>query len=102
MDSEVPNANLRFINQEYVKLDRFDGQNYSRWADKIKFLLVVLKLIYVLDPNLPRIPENPLPTEEGELPDPQVILDLEKQRSLRKEAEDLCLGHIKNSLSDRR
>ncbi|KAJ0737787.1 putative transcription factor interactor and regulator CCHC(Zn) family [Helianthus annuus] len=65
MDSELPTANLRFMNQEFVKLDRFDGQNYTRWADK-------------------------LPNE-----------DLARQRLIRKEAEDLCLGHIKNSLSDR-
>ncbi|KAI3815113.1 hypothetical protein L1987_14769 [Smallanthus sonchifolius] len=100
MDVELPNANLRFMNQEFVKLDRFDGQNFTRWADKVKFMLVVLKLYYVLDPNLVPIPENPIP-KEGEEPDQKAISDLEKQRLIRKEAEDLCLGHIKNSLSDR-
>ncbi|KAJ0437059.1 putative RNA-directed DNA polymerase [Helianthus annuus] len=34
---------------------------------------------------------------QGELPNE----DLARQRLIRKEAEDLCLGHIKNSLSDR-
>ncbi|XP_022040365.1 uncharacterized protein LOC110942910 [Helianthus annuus] len=96
MDYELPTANLRFMNQEFVKLDRFDGQNYTRWADKVKFMLVVLKLYYILDPNLPEIPEDP-PLEAGEVPDQ----DLAKQKLVRKEAEDLCLGHIKNSLSDR-
>ncbi|KAJ0797568.1 hypothetical protein HanPI659440_Chr04g0175261 [Helianthus annuus] len=96
MDSELPTANLRFMNQEFVKLDRFDGQNYTRWADKVKFMLVVLKLYYILDPDLPAIPDDPL-GEAGELPNE----DLARQRLIRKEAEDLCLGHIKNSLSDR-
>ena len=96
MDGELPTANLRFMNQEFVKLDRFDGQNYTRWADKVKFMLVVLKLYYILDPNLPAIPDDP-PLEAGEVPNQ----DLAKQRLVRKEAEDLCLGHIKNSLSDR-
>ncbi|KAK9049048.1 hypothetical protein SSX86_031984, partial [Deinandra increscens subsp. villosa] len=100
MDSELPTANLRFMNQEFVKLDRFDGQNYTRWADKVKFMLIVLKLYYVLDPELAPIPENPVP-KDGKEVDQKTITDLEAQRLNRKEAEDLCLGHIKNSLSDR-
>ncbi|KAJ9536585.1 hypothetical protein OSB04_un000234 [Centaurea solstitialis] len=59
-----------------------------------------LKLYYILDPNLPPIPENPTP-EEGKEPDQRAISNLEKQHLLRKEAEALCLGHIKNTLSDR-
>ncbi|KAK9053659.1 hypothetical protein SSX86_024733 [Deinandra increscens subsp. villosa] len=100
MDSELPTANLRLMNQEFVKLDRFDGQNYTRWADKVKFMLIVLKLYYVLDPELAPIPEKPVP-KDGKEVDQKTITDLEAQRLNRKEAEDLCLGHIKNSLSDR-
>ncbi|KAI3767273.1 hypothetical protein L2E82_17365 [Cichorium intybus] len=100
MDTELPSMNLNMMNQEFVKLDRFDGQNYSRWADKVKFLLAVLKLGYLLDPELPPIPANPVP-EAGKQPDLKAISDLEKQRALRRESEQLCLGHIKNSLSDR-
>ncbi|KAI3496568.1 hypothetical protein L1887_38933 [Cichorium endivia] len=100
MDTELPSMNLNMMNQEFVKLDRFDGQNYSRWADKVKFLLAVLKLGYLLDPELPPIPANPVP-EAGKQPDLKAISVLEKQRALRRESEQLCLGHIKNSLSDR-
>nr|KAJ0202736.1 hypothetical protein LSAT_V11C500229490 [Lactuca sativa] len=32
--------------------------------------------------------------------DPTIISDLEKQRALHRESEKLCVGHIKNSLSD--
>ena len=64
MDSELSSANFRIVNSEFAKLDRFDGQNYTRWADKVKFMLAVLKLSYVLDPNLAPIPDDPLPTEE--------------------------------------
>ncbi|KAJ9542149.1 hypothetical protein OSB04_028655 [Centaurea solstitialis] len=77
MESELPSENLRLMNQDIVKLDRFDGQNYTRWVEK-----------------------NPIPAE-GQQPDQRAISDLEKQRLLRKEAEALCLGHIKNTLSDR-
>ncbi|KAJ9565836.1 hypothetical protein OSB04_001802 [Centaurea solstitialis] len=100
MESELPSENLRLMNQDIVKLDRFDGQNYTRWVEKVKFLLMFLKLYYILDPNLPPIPENPIPAE-GQQPDQRAISDLEKQRLLRKEAEALCLGHIKNTLTDR-
>ena len=93
-------ASLHFMNQEFAKLDQFDGQNYTRWAEKVKFMLHVLKLSFVLDPKLAPIPENPIP-KEGEFVDPAVIAELEKQRILRRESEELCVGHIKNSLSDR-
>nr|KAJ0201752.1 hypothetical protein LSAT_V11C600334860 [Lactuca sativa] len=93
-------ASLHFMNQEFVKIDQFDGQNYTRWAEKVKFMLHVLKLSFVLDPKLAPIPENPIP-KEGESVDPAVIAELEKQSILRRESEELCVGHIKNSLSDR-
>nr|KAJ0202827.1 hypothetical protein LSAT_V11C500278000 [Lactuca sativa] len=93
-------ASLHFMNQEFAKLDQFDGQNYTRWAEKVKFMLHVLKLSFVLDPKLALIPENPIP-KEGESADPAVIAELEKQRILHRESKELCVGHIKNSLSDR-
>nr|KAJ0225474.1 hypothetical protein LSAT_V11C100003670 [Lactuca sativa] len=62
-------AILHFMNQEFAKLDQFDGQNYTRWAEKVKFMLHVLKLSFVLDPKLAPIPENPIP-KEGESVDP--------------------------------
>ena len=29
------------MNQELVKLDRFDGTNFTRWKDKMMFLLIL-------------------------------------------------------------
>jgi len=40
------------VNQELVKLNRFDGINFVRWKDKMMFLLTTLKISYILDPNL--------------------------------------------------
>ena len=40
-----------------VKLDRFDGTNFTPWKGKLFSLLIVLKIAYVLDPNLPPIHE---------------------------------------------
>nr|GEY25078.1 copia-like retrotransposon [Tanacetum cinerariifolium] len=56
-------SNLRIMNQEFVKLDKFDGCNYTRWADKMKFLLIVLKIFYVLDPLLALISTDPVAPE---------------------------------------
>ena len=47
---------LKMLNHKLVKLDHFDGTNFSRWKDKMKFLLTTLKLLYVLDPNLMHFP----------------------------------------------
>ncbi|GKC89781.1 hypothetical protein Tco_1150430 [Tanacetum coccineum] len=91
--------NFRMMNQECVKLDKFDGCTYTRWAEKMKFLLIVLKIYYVLDPELPPIPANPVP-EPSKPMDEKKISELEKQRMIRKEDETLCCGHIKSSLSD--
>nr|GEU78510.1 copia-like retrotransposon [Tanacetum cinerariifolium] len=60
MDAGASSSNLRIMNQEFVKLDKFDGCNYTRWADKMKFLLIVLKVFYVLDPLLALIRPIPL------------------------------------------
>ncbi|KAJ9543865.1 LOW QUALITY PROTEIN: hypothetical protein OSB04_023572 [Centaurea solstitialis] len=93
-------GNFRLMTQDLVKLDNFDGSNYTRWADKVKFMLMVLNLAYVMDVNLEPIPENPIP-ETGKQPDQKLIADLEKKRLLRKEVEHLACGHIKNALSGR-
>lgn len=96
MDTE----SFKIMNQDFVKLDRFDGNNFSRWQDKLKFLLTVLKIAYVLDPNLQPIPEDPKPVE-GQQPDNDTIEALKEQRRKRTEDEELTRGHILNTLSDR-
>lgn len=93
-------SNLRILNQDFVKLNKFDGCNYTRWADKMKFALIVLKISYVLDPKLAPIPENHPPGTDNKVNEAEIV-ELEKQRMLRKEDEALCCGHIKNALSDR-
>uniref|UniRef100_A0A2N9EZP4 CCHC-type domain-containing protein n=1 Tax=Fagus sylvatica TaxID=28930 RepID=A0A2N9EZP4_FAGSY len=81
----------KMMNQDFVKLDKFDGSNFIRWQDKMKFLLTALKIFYVLDPNLQPIPDStPEDTEQ-----------LKQQRIKREEDELVCRGHILNTLSDR-
>ncbi|GKB49226.1 hypothetical protein Tco_0899979 [Tanacetum coccineum] len=80
--------NFRMMNQECVKLDKFDGCTYTRWAEKIKFLLIVLKIYYVLDPELPPIPANSVP-KPGKPMDEKKVSELKKQRMIHKENETL-------------
>ena len=86
-----PDTAYKAMNQDFVKLDRFNGTNYTRWKDKMIFLLTTLKIVYVLDPNMPEISAATLDDSD------QVKAD----RVKREEDELLCRGHILNTLSDR-
>ncbi|KAB2635301.1 S2-RNase [Pyrus ussuriensis x Pyrus communis] len=66
---------LKIINQDVYKLDKFDGSNFTRWKDKMCFMLTVLNVIYVLDSKL-----EPIGEPKDEL---------------------VCRGHILGTLSDR-
>ena len=79
------------VNQEMVKLDHFNGTNFVHWKDKMMFLLTTLKISYILDPNLPGVPE--LKPEDND--------ELKADRKKREEDELLCRGYILNNMSDR-
>ncbi|KAK3005658.1 hypothetical protein RJ639_016028 [Escallonia herrerae] len=88
------------MNQDLVKLDRFDGNNYARWKDKIMFLLSALRISYILDPELSPAPEEPRTSAEGVPPDVEEFERVKKERKKREEDELLCRGHILNGLSN--
>ncbi|KAK4426557.1 hypothetical protein Salat_1424300 [Sesamum alatum] len=83
-------SGIKMMNQEFVKLNCFDGTNYPRWKDKMMFLITFLTIAYVLDINQPAAEPK-----EGDFD--QVKATYVKQ----EEDELLCRGHILNSLSDR-
>ncbi|XP_050916217.1 uncharacterized protein LOC127131337 [Lathyrus oleraceus] len=91
MATDASVSSIKLMNHDLVKLDHFDGTNYTRWQDKMTFLLTALKIQYVLDPDLEPIPK---PTEND-------TNEIKKERKKRKEDELLCRGHILNTLSDR-
>ena len=82
---------IKLLNQDFVRLDRFDGTNFTRWQDKMKFMLTALKIFYVLDPNLQPIPD---PTDDD-------TDEIKAEQKKRNEDEVMCRGHILNALSDR-
>ena len=81
---------LKMLNHELVKLDCFDGTNFSWWKYKMKFLLIALKIFYVLNPNL-----MSFPTTSDEDSD-----EIKAQRKKWEEDKLICRGHILNTLSD--
>ena len=90
MGSESEMTTFKMMNQDFVKLDRFDGTNFTRWKDKLMFLLTTLKIAYVLDPNLSKLPE---PTDND-------FDQLKAERKKHEEDEVVCRGHILNTLSN--
>ncbi|KAK4423160.1 hypothetical protein Salat_1898800 [Sesamum alatum] len=83
-------SGIKMMNQEFVKLNCFDGINDQRWKDKMMFLLTFLKIAYVLDINQPAAEPK-----EGDF-------DQVKATHVKREEDELlCRGHILNSLSDR-
>ncbi|XP_059635342.1 uncharacterized protein LOC132277507 [Cornus florida] len=91
METISDNTTFKVTNQGFVKLDRFDGSNFTRWKDKLMFLLTILKISYVLDPNLQPFPE---PIDK----DTKKMIE---DRKKREEDELVCRSHILNTLSDR-
>lgn len=80
---------IQVMSQDLIRLDRFDGGNFTRWQEKVMFFLTSLKLAYILDDNLEQIPE----------PTPEDTEEIRQKRVKRKEDEFMCRGHILNALS---
>ena len=78
------NSAFKVMNQDFMKLDRFDGTNYTRWKDKMMFFLTALKVAYVLDPNLPQIPVSSSNKTEN----------VKEEHTKRQEDELLCLSGV--------
>lgn len=70
------------FNPEMFKLDWFDGTNFTRWKDKILFLLSEVGVAYLLEENLPPLPK---PRDE----------DTETMETMES-----CKGFTLNLLSD--
>ena len=71
-----------------VRLDHFDGSNFTRWQDKV--LLTTLKIFYILDPTLAPLLE----------PQEDYTTEVVKARKKREEDELIFRAYILSTLSD--
>ncbi|GAV60989.1 hypothetical protein CFOL_v3_04517 [Cephalotus follicularis] len=91
---------IKVMNQDMVKLDRLDRNDYAHWHNKMMFLFTGLKISYILNPDLQPF-EDSMPTVEGEQPSVEAIERVAKEQKKQEEDELLCCGHILNTLSNR-
>ena len=75
---------FKVMNQDFVKLDRFDGTNFMRWKDNMEFLLTALKIVYMLDPFLKPIEDPPADAT------PEVKAKIVEEKKKREEDEFVC------------
>lgn len=81
---------FKVMNRDFLKLDNFDGSNFTCWNEKVILLLVVLNISYILDINL-----QPLSS-----PSDKDTYNIIKERKKFEEDEVICRGHILNTLLD--
>ncbi|KAM7502162.1 hypothetical protein LguiB_001066 [Lonicera macranthoides] len=81
---------IQVMNQDFIRLDHFDGENFTRWQEKMKFFLTTFHIAYLLEDDLEVIPEEKADDFEA----------LKEKRKKRKEVDYLCRGHILNALGN--
>ena len=82
--------NVRVAKDVKIQLDHFDCMNYTRWIDKLVFLLTS-KIYYILDSNLSALSES----QENE------FATIKTERLKCEEDEVFYQGHILNTLISR-
>ena len=96
METELNSkVQVQLHGKESIKLDRFDGTNYTRWQDRMTWLLLSMNLHYLLDPALQPI-ADPKPTDSEE-----IKKKIAADKAKRETDEMLCRGYILNALTDR-
>nr|GEZ24305.1 RNA-directed DNA polymerase, eukaryota [Tanacetum cinerariifolium] len=75
-------AGLRMFGSDTIKLDIMDRMNFTRWKEKMKFLLTAFKVYYILE-------------------EPPVRVMTEEEQRKREQDETLCIGYILSTLTDR-
>ena len=81
---------FKVTNPDFIKLNKFNGTNFSRWKDKMLFLFTTMKISYLLDPTL--APVSPPANDDSD--------EIKAECKKRAEDEVLYHGHILNTLSN--
>ncbi|XP_022042282.1 uncharacterized protein LOC110944946 [Helianthus annuus] len=83
----MASGSMKGMTSKFNKLEKFEGQDFSRWQKKMHFLLTTLKVVHVLTTPIPEI------LVEGNL-------EQIRKRSKWENDNYICLGHILNGMSD--
>ncbi|KAK3004854.1 hypothetical protein RJ639_018947 [Escallonia herrerae] len=81
---------LKDMGSDFHRLERFDGGDFVPWQKKMHFLLVTVKVYYVI--------VNPRPPEPGENEEESVAKTRERLRW--DQDDEICRGHILNGMSN--
>ncbi|KAK3026780.1 hypothetical protein RJ639_040258 [Escallonia herrerae] len=81
---------LKDMGSDFHLLERFDGGDFVRWQRKMHFLLVTVKVYYVI--------VNPRPPEPDENEEESVAKTRERLRW--DQDDEICRGHILNGMSN--
>ncbi|KAI9178190.1 hypothetical protein LWI28_023694 [Acer negundo] len=76
------------MNQDLIRFERFDGENFTHWQEKVKFFLTTFHLAHILEDDLETIPKEKADDSK----------ELKEKRKKRKEEDYLCRGRILNAL----
>ena len=89
---------------KFVKLEKFQGQDFRRWQKKMHFMLTSLKVAYVLSTPCPEVPSPISEVVEGESEEDiaaRNAIVLQHRRFGKWENDDyICRGHILNGMAD--
>ncbi|KAK3036533.1 hypothetical protein RJ639_030974 [Escallonia herrerae] len=81
---------LKDMGSDFHRLERFDVGDFVRWQRKMHFLLVTVKVYYVI--------VNPRPPEPGENEEESIAKTRERLRW--DQDDEICRGHILNGMSN--
>nr|GEU84510.1 hypothetical protein [Tanacetum cinerariifolium] len=78
---------VKEMTMNFRKLDKFEGLDFRRWQKKMHFLLMTLKVVYVLTTPMPELWEDD-------------TVEVIRIREKWENDDYICRGHILNGMSD--
>nr|GEV84913.1 hypothetical protein [Tanacetum cinerariifolium] len=79
----VGGSTVKEMTTNFGKLDKFEGNDFRRWQKKTHFLLMTLKVVYVLITPMPKLMEDD-------------TVKVIRRRAKWKNDDYICRGHILN------
>ncbi|GAV69245.1 hypothetical protein CFOL_v3_12746 [Cephalotus follicularis] len=80
---------IKVMNQDMVKLDHFDGNNFACWQDKMMFLFTALKISYIFGHNRQSIKDY-VPLDDEQQPKVKAVERINMERKKHEDDELLC------------